>query len=211
MFEFCQDLLVHPRRTPPNCLYLISCTWEWSILELGRGDPWKSTRSPRALFSPETYPTGFFEADSWTHQSLPSWSPGLWSCILLCSLLSWSWTPSLHGHSNQDYPWIWHPQTGSSLTIKIRSSRASTLIRFSITCQEALFNAFQKPHGYILLCCPSSRYCDCQSPSWGAGPMNVKLTLAIWSWPYLLVLPDQAVCSRHSKIIPVGQLANPDP
>lgn len=51
-----------------SCLCLISCTWGWSILELGRGDPQKSTSSPGLLFCPGQYHMLFLQADPWRGQ-----------------------------------------------------------------------------------------------------------------------------------------------
>lgn len=82
---------------------------EWTVLEFGRRDPWKSTHPLGALFSPRQYPTESLQADPWTGQSLPSWSPGLWSSCLPCSLLSGSWTPPPHCHCIQGCPWPSHP------------------------------------------------------------------------------------------------------
>lgn len=49
---------------------------------------------------------------------------------------------------------------------------------------------------YTLLCCPSSRYWDSSNPEQGPDPTSTRVLLAVCR-SHLLVLPDQAACSKH--------------
>lgn len=42
-------------------LYLISCSWGWTSLELGEGNPWRSIRCPWPFFSPGSHPRQVFK------------------------------------------------------------------------------------------------------------------------------------------------------
>lgn len=62
---------------------LFSCLSGWTTMELRGSDIWKPTSSRGSLCSSQLSPVGFFQAEPWTGQSLPSSSPGLQSCFLL--------------------------------------------------------------------------------------------------------------------------------
>lgn len=96
VFGFSQDLMVHPCRLLRFCLS--SCSLRWAVLELEGDNPCKLINSSGSLFSAGLFPMGFFQADSWTGQILPSYISDPWSCYLLLShqilnsTISWWWS-----------------------------------------------------------------------------------------------------------------------
>jgi len=148
-------------------------TWAWRKQSL------KINQLFRTVFSPGSYPVGFFQAG----QSLLSWSPGLWFRYLLCVFLSESWSPVM----------VIAAKAASDLHIPDQSCivcKREAHLLLLIPQQPMSGSGHQccPATSWIvcaLRCSPSIRYWGVWSPPWGAGPVNMR--------HHLLLI--QAVCS----------------
>ena len=123
---------------------------------------------------------GVFQADPWKGKNLPSWSPELWSSYLYYCLLSRSYTLPSNFPCCQGCPWLSHPW--QVLLCSYLWGPADCLVLSSplsgpsITCvrwlhQQCTPEIAWFPHA--VLCFLPRIYWS--SPSWGPGPMNLKL------------------------------------
>lgn len=105
-----------------------------------------------------TFIMGIFQSDLLRHQSLPSWSPGLWACFSLSSLSPISWTPQSHVHAAKlplmftsptsvSFWWVWSPTEHFSLAPQ---SFGGGICNQCCSRSFGILNA--------LLCWPSNRY-----------------------------------------------------
>ena len=122
--------------------------------------------------------------------SLLSWTPGLWSFCLPCSLLLGSWTPRFHGASRLCLTFT--SLISSAFLVTINSSRSSlSWIPWSpVSVYSKTWIAC------ALTYCSCSRYCVGLRPSWGPRHANVRFIPVPWRSFYLL-LRDQEIYSRH--------------
>ena len=116
----------------------------------------------------------------WTAQSLLSWSPGLWSCYLPCSLFSGTWTAPSHGQPRLlltfTYP------TSFSLFVKVKCHKAPLHISSSITCVRKLLSM------------PSRNLLDCLCPA-------VLSLQQISGWLKIPMRISACKCEAHSSCL----------
>lgn len=154
----------------------IVCKWHLKTYQLRR-DLWILTSFLGPLSSPECYPTGLFQANSWRGQSLLSLSPALWSCFFpapsshdleYCYLLI---TVFFNLHIPNDLP--------SPLFVSMRSSRAPLLSDSFITCVRQL-SSLHSRNLLDCLCPPGlslQQALGCLKSPWRAEPIDVKMLL----------------------------------
>lgn len=153
------------------------------------------------LFSPGFYPMGLFQPHPWTGHSLLSWRPRLECCCLPLSILFGSWSGLTQGLCSQICPQPSYPQISSSLSVDIRSSRAGSSIpcvrKLSLThsknllvCSCPAVLSFQQIFGWCKYTV-KTRVCNCE-----AFPV-------VWKRTHLLLLPEEALCSRQPQCHPI--------
>lgn len=117
--------------------------------------------------------------------------------------------PSSHSHYSHCNPDL---HISPCLFLFMRSNRAPLSTDSLIICIRKSSIHSRKlldwpPHW------PSSRCHGSSRPTWGPGPVNIRLLPVIWRRRHLLLLPNQPVYSRHPKqcypLIPIcSQLAH---
>lgn len=161
-----------------------------------------------ACLSPSSgpYPMGFLQADIWRGESLRSWSPDLWSWLLLCSLLSGSWANPFHViiTSAKAAPYL-HINNQFFLVGKHNVLQSALLLLAPGQLhQDIIINALS---GVLVTCCVAPPG-GTRVASWGLDNVNIRLRLDVWRL-YCFSLIRWYVADTRHNVASISLLSNP--